>query len=185
MRKNNLFLLGMSCALVAMTGVAFYFYLSQKAQFVEVQAELLSLQKENRTLREDVSFIKSSQTELNFLNQKGWLTPQNRLIAMESIEQLKYLLNEVKTTFEPENIITLENKYTYRVTKIILEVKARLDQDIYIFTDDLLTNFPGILVPHELTLTREEESYESPTPSSFIAGELVFEWYALGTYSHE
>lgn len=168
-----------------MIGGSFYFCLSQKAQFAEIQEVLLSLQKEDETLQNDVSFIKKSQTELDFLDHKGWFIPQNRLIAMESIEQLKYLLNDVKSTFEPETIITLEDRYTYRVTKIILEVKAFFDQDIYIFIEELLKNFPGILVPHGLTLTREEEVYESPSLSTLIVGELVFEWHALGSDSHE
>lgn len=184
MRKKHFFWLGLAFGLMLVIGGSFYFSLYHKSQFAQIQKELLFLQKENKNLQDGVSFIKSSQTEVDFLNHKGWFTPLNRLIAMESIEQLKYLLKDLKSTFEPENITTLKDGYTYRVTKIILEVKSLLDQDVYIFIEELLTSFPGILVPRGFTLTRKEEVYESST-SSFITGELIFEWYALGNFSYE
>ncbi len=168
------------------------FQSTQKNYFQTMRTEQKALQRNVKDLKNDLIFIKAHQKELMFLTQKGWFLPHNRLVAAEALEELCHTLSEVSYTFEPENLKTIGGDSPFKVTKIVFEVRALLDTDIYDFVDRLLDNFPGILVSHELTLVRSPSANEKNLFSlskeetfSFMTGKLVFEWFAMKKQSHE
>ncbi|MBY0293616.1 MAG: hypothetical protein K2W92_10075 [Alphaproteobacteria bacterium] len=168
------------------------FQKTQKTYFQTMITEKANLQRNVKDLKKDLLFIKTHQKELTFLTQKGWLFPHNRLIAIESLEELCHSLSEVSYTFDPENLKTFGENSTFKVTKIVFEVGALLDTDIYDFMDRLLENFPGILIPHELTLSRSAPVNEKNLFSlrkeetfSFMTGKLIFEWVSIKKQNHE
>lgn len=165
---------------------------TQETYFKNVKSERGALQTNLKILKNDLVFMRDHQKELNFLDKKGWFLPKNRLIAGEILEKLPHSLNEVEYTFEPEITKTIRERYAFKVTKIVFEVGALLDSDIYAFVHEILEKFPGILIPYEFTLTRGEEVSEKNIlalrqnrRSNFVVGKLIFEWFALGKENHE
>jgi len=165
---------------------------TQEIHFNQTKSEQCFLQKNLKTLQDDYAFMRNHQKEFAFLVKKGWYSPTNRLIAGESIGKFQSLLNEVQYTFEPEYTKTLGEAYTFKVTKIVIDVGALLDSDVYDFIHELLKQFPGILIPLEITLAHGENVNEDNLLAlrhkerpNFIAGRLVFEWFAMGEENHE
>lgn len=192
MKRQIAFWICMSSGIIISFWAATEFRETQETHFNRIKMEKLSLQKKIRALENDIAFVKDHQKELDFLVSKGWFLPKNRLIAGEILEKLRGSLNKVHYTFEPENAKNMGEEYAFKVTKIVLEVAALLDSDVYEFIQEILKEFPGILIPLEFTLTRGEEINEKNLLAlrqkdgpNFIDGKLIFEWFALKKDGHE
>ena len=191
--KRELFLiLGLGCGISLGFWIAVDFQRTQETHFIRSDQEKNSLKNQVNALKNDVNFVKKHQEELDFLIEKGWFIPKNRLIAGEILEKLRVSLNEIQYTFEPEIIQNLEEEYPFKVTKIIIEVGALLESDIYEFLDTILEKFSGILRLHEFTLSHGEEVNKKNLSAlrknvcpNFVKGKLIFEWFALGRQDHE
>lgn len=165
----------------------------QNAYFNEGIAKKASLCREIKCLEKDLIFVKNYQNEIDFLEERGWFNPKSRLIMGEAIESLKNSLNDIKYIFEPEMTKIFENSsFDYKVTKIDLEIGALTDIEIYSFIQELLDNFPAILIFREVTLFRGEKVNEKSLfalrqnpPPHFIIGKLVLEWVSLNKKQHE
>ncbi len=163
------------------------FYNLQENNFKNQNSTKIFLQKKLKSLQEDVVFINDHKKTLQFLTDKGWFIPKNRLIVADVLENLRFPLNEIQFTFEPENIKSLDEKFSFKITRILIEVGALFDHPIYEFIEKFLEKFPGILTPIALTLTRKEQVNEKNLFSlrqkkrpNFVEGNLVFEWISLG-----
>lgn len=182
-------------AAVSLGTIAILFFVNkfEKAQIKAFETNLAiqeSCQKEVRALEDALIFMKKYAPEIDFLIRKGWLVPQNRLIASDVLEKLGNSLNKVHYTFEPETTKDIDEKYRFKVTKIVLKGGALLDTDIYKFIQNLLISFPGILVPQHITLVRENEisdckSLKLTKNPTLISGTLIFEWVAMGENNDE
>ena len=151
---------------------------TQKSQFYKTTGAYLELQGELKAIESDIKFLKEHQTQLNFLIKKGWLFPQSRLIGGRVIRQWAAPLNAVRFKVEPETIKEMEGGYAFKVSKIIIETDALLDNYIYEFAENILKNFPGILVVRKLSIHRNMISNQKKRPN-FVTGELVFDWLAM------
>ncbi|OJW51046.1 MAG: hypothetical protein BGO67_11990 [Alphaproteobacteria bacterium 41-28] len=174
--KRELFLVfGLSCGLIICLWVAIDFKNTQETYFTQSATEKNTLQRHLKILEDDLTFLKIHQKELDFLAEKGWFISKSRLIAGEVLEKRRGSLNDVRYTFEPE---TLREANNFKVTKIVVEVGALLDTDIYEFVESLLEGFPGILRPNEFIL-------EKGVHPNFVVGKLVFEWVSMGGKNDE
>lgn len=192
MKKELLLWAGFGFGMILSLWVSLDFQETQKALFQKAKTEQSALQNNVKALRDDLIFIKDHQKEFNFLIEKGWFIPKSRLIAGEVIEQLQSSLNEVQYIFEPESTQNLKESHTFKVTKVVMEVGALFESDVYAFVEALIENFPGILSLHELSLTRGEEINErsllalrNNEPPNFVVGKLVFDWFSMGTENRE
>jgi hypothetical protein len=152
------------------------FQQEHKVIFEKNYAEYLSFKKAEDARKKDLSFLNQHQKELARLVEKGWFQPKNRLISGNSLEEIRGSLHSIHYIFEPEIIKCLEDKYTFTVTQMIIDVEARLDTDIYDFIESIFEKFSGIVRLSELTLKRTPE---------MILGKLVLEWVSMGGETHE
>lgn len=163
-------------ALSSICGVGLWmavdFRQTQERVFNRAVGERTFFQQENKSLRADLIFLESHQKHIDFLNEKGWLFPKNRLIAGEFLQTLRPLLKEISYRFDPETVKELKEDISYKVTQISFETVSICDVEVYAFIDALLGQFPGVLILRDLTLKREE--------SDFIQGKFVVEWIAMG-----
>ncbi len=192
MKFEPFLMLGLGCGFTFGLWVTLNFKNVQSTNFIKSTTEKRALQIQIKSLEDDLIFLRRHQKELEFLFEKGWFIPKNRLIAGDVLEKLRGSLNNIQYTFEPETIKCLEETYTFKSTKIVLEVRALLESDIYAFLNRVSDKFPGILTPQEIILTRGEELSEKTLlmlrqnkRPDFVRGKLVFEWFAMGTKDHE
>lgn len=148
---------------------------SREMFYNTLASEMNDLQCRLNALRADRTFMREHHKDIKFLTLKKWSSPENRLIAGECIEEGGRNLSALKYTFEPAILISLENGFTYKVTKIIIDLMATLDTDVYIFIEKLTRYFPGILHISEVNLALNTEN-----PPPYIKGTLVFNWYTQG-----
>ncbi|MBA3813088.1 MAG: hypothetical protein H0X26_01130 [Alphaproteobacteria bacterium] len=186
---KHIILLFMSVAALC---TAFYEHHIQKAHFNEKTETYYSWQKELKIVEDNVKFLKENQPQLNFLIKRGWLSPQSRLVGGGCINQWAASLNGVRFRVEPETIKEMKEGYAFKVSKIVIEIDALLDNHIYEFSENILKNFPGILVLRKLSVRRNEKVNEiDPLDTkqnkrpNFVTGELIFEWFAMGAKKDE
>jgi hypothetical protein len=178
MKKEYLLFGLMGCAVAILLWISWHFQRSQEAYFNTTHEQLASLQREVLVFTDHLDFIKTHENELNFLRKKGWFTAHNRLIAGDFLNRLGSILQELHFTFEPELATTLENKYHFKATQIILEGTSSLDLPFYDFLENLLTTFPGVVRLLEFSLTRGEDiNTENP---NVMKGKFIFEWFSMG-----
>jgi len=174
MKKEALFWAGLSFGCIFGLYVAVSHRQSQESLFNKVNDKKLALEKEADLLKRDINFIVVNQKKIKFLSEKGWFFPKNRLIAGKVIENLQFLVDKVSYRFDPETVTTLKNRFSYKVTQVSFETESLLDTDLYTFIDQLVETFPGILIPRELTLARQQGG------PNFMKGRLVFDWFSAG-----
>lgn len=162
------------------------FYHGTKDTFNQLTFEAHQLQQQVFALESDISFLKRHESELQFLKEKGWMIPKNRLLAQEVFEKASGSFDKTDFSFEPEQSLIKGNLYSYKITKIIWSCEAILDSDIFIFLENIFRDFPGILTLHKMTLSRGESLAESSLlgldqwiSPHFILGNLTFEWTAM------
>lgn len=184
-------LLVISISIIMVCG-AFYYQQTQQAQLHNLINSSQSLQKELKILKNDLAFLNRYERELNFLRKKGWFTSHNRLMAAEKIKQCGGKLNEMHFIFDPETIKEEKQDYSFKVSKIVLEANSLLDTHIYDFIENILRDFPGILILRKLSLTRNEElnkksflALKQQRSPDFIRGEIIFEWISMGKKKNE
>jgi len=134
-----------------------------------------SLQVKLKTLEEDQRYLRNHDSEIQFLMKKNWHSSENRLIVGEVLENISSSYVNIHYIFEPEQSKQLGNDFVFKVTKIGIDVDALLDTDVYVFTENLVKNFPGILYVAEISLGLNEQE-----PPPYIKGNLVFDWYSMG-----
>ena len=174
---------------LGLLGSSLYFQQTEKTNFKKIKGTHDVLQAELKTVEDDLDFLNQHNTQLNFLIKKGWFVAQNRLIGAEAIHQATNHLNAIRFRIEPETIKDIEGEYSFKISKIVIEVDALLDTDIYDFATHLSKNFPGILRLLKFSLSRNEPLNEFTLRQhkrpNFVVGELIYEWVAMGGKSHE
>lgn len=177
-------LLTLSCLCVFLLTLNFYH--GTKSDFNQLTSAVHKLQKQVFALESDISFLKHHQSELQFLKEKGWMIPKNRLLAQEIFKKASDEFGKVEFSFEPEQSLLKGDTYSYKITKIIWSCESILDSDIFIFLENIFQDFPGILILHEITLSRGEALTEASllalnqgSSPHFILGNIVFEWVAM------
>lgn len=172
--------------------VSLYFHYGQKDGYKETKEIYLSYQRELKNLEEDVEFLKQNQSHLNFLIKKSWFLPRSRLIAGTEIHQLGIPLNTLRFRIEPQVIKEMDEKFQFKVSRIIVETSTILDNHIYDFTKNTLKNFPGVLILRKLSVSRNMDvtpikllNLEQNKRPNFIIGELIFEWFSMGEKKDE
>lgn len=189
MKKEWLLWTGFGLGIIVSLWICIDFQQTQKGKFLKSLSTFNNLKINLNALKDDLRFLKANQKKINFLVSKGWMIPHSRLIASETIENLKGNLNEIHYTFEPETIKNLETNHIYKITKIVIDVGALLESDIYAFVENMLEDFPGILILHELMLAREEEvnsmTLSAHNVPNFVVGHIIFEWFSIGEKDHE
>jgi hypothetical protein len=166
--------------------LAFYFNQTQKLHYNKTREIYSIVQKELKDVEGDIAFLKQNQSLLNFLIKKGWFSPKDRLVGGEKIHHEAAPLNTVRFKVEPEVIKEMEGGYAFRVSKIIIETGAVLDNHIYDFSKNILNNFSGVLVLRKLSISRNENINETNLlilkqnkRPNFIISELTVEWFAM------
>ena len=192
MKPSLLLKSGLGSGLFLGICVALYCQQTQKASFNHVARKHHTLQKELEVLKNDLDFLKKNHNHLHDLIKKGWLLPQNRLIAGEKMNQWGHSLNAVRFTIEPESIKEIESKYFFKVSKIIIEIDALFDNNIYEFTRNILKNFPGVLILRTFSIGRQEEvnttnllALREKRRPNFVVGEIICEWVSMEIEKHE
>lgn len=178
--KSKIFLLtslSIGCAVGIWISTAFR--VAQEETFYHAKRDRNFLQQGKKVLREDLAFLEAHQKEIDFLKKKGWEFPKNRLVVGECLEKLRPFGVEVSYRLDPETHKDLEETISFKVTQIAVEMSAALDSEIYAFIDRLLKEFPGILVPRELTVTRQKEA------ENLIKSKFVVDWFAMREDGHE
>jgi len=177
-------LLTLSCLGVFLLTLNFYH--ETKSAFNQLTSEAHELQQQVFALESDISFLRCHESELQLLKEKGWMIPKNRLLAQEVFEKASESFGKTGFSFEPEQSLLKGNAYSYKITKIIWSCEAILDSDIFIFLEDIFREFPGILILHEMTLSRGDALTENSllalnqgASPHFILGNLIFEWAAM------
>ncbi|MBX9786706.1 MAG: hypothetical protein K2Y08_05150 [Alphaproteobacteria bacterium] len=161
------------------------FFHGAKSVFDRLTSEVHKLQQQVFTLENDISFLRCHKNELQFLKEKGWMIPKNRLLAQEVFEKASKRFEKTEFSFEPEQPLS-KGSFSYKTTKIIWSCEAILDSDIFIFLEDIFRDFPGILTLHEITLSRGDAltktsllALNQGNSPHFILGNLIFEWTAM------
>lgn len=172
MKRETLMWIGLGMGCVVGLYMAIDFRETQEEDFHKANIEKNILQKKLKTGKESLAFLASHQKEIDFLKDKGWVVPNNRLVAVEFLENLLPLLKKVSYRFDPETVKNLADDTSFKVTQMTFEAESALDIEMYAFIDTLLKDFPGILVARELSLTRQDEP-------SLMKGKFVFEWVAM------
>lgn len=176
MKIQRFLFIGFSFVLLLFLWQSLIFYWTQQSKFQETITTTHTFKEDLQNQKRNMSFLKIHEKELNYLNSKGWFFPKNRLIAAEKLELLQGNLKIIEIIFEPESQETFNSSFVFNVTKILIQFKAFAEEDIYIFMDKLLKEFPGVLVLHELHENREEE---------MLRGHLIFNWISFGKDHHE
>lgn len=171
---------------------ALYFQQAQQSSFNKTMRTYHGLQKELKTIDNDLNFLKENHKKIDFLTKKGWLHSQSRLISAEAIYQGASSLNAIRFTVEPEVITEIKEIYTFKVSKIIIEMDALLDNYIYDFTNHLLENFPGILILRKFSVRRHENvnktnllALRQQKRPNFVIGEMMCEWFVMKGKNNE
>lgn len=186
LRKSLLRLIfGGTLALSCIWGIKFQH--EQRKHLYIVEKKYFSLQKKINALKGNKAFINLYKNQINFLSKKGWLYPKHRLIAGESLPKFNPSLITIRYKFEPEKTTKVDEKHTFKITKINIDMNALLDCHIYNFIRDLTEKFTGILRVKELIIEREDKinknSFIALQPSNdshFVRGKLIVEWVAMG-----
>lgn len=178
MTKENLIWAGLilGCAVGLWSAIS-----SRKIQeeyFKQTQTENLSLQKKAMDLKNSEDFMKRHEKEMSYLTEKSWFSPENRLTVGDFLSHLAPLLKRFSYQFDPEIIKNFRADMAFRVTQINFEAEADTDLDLYKFLDELMKEFPGILLPRELILTRHKDK-----PG--VKGKFVVDWIAMKEGPHE
>ncbi|MBY0272543.1 MAG: hypothetical protein K2X02_03905 [Alphaproteobacteria bacterium] len=162
------------------------FYHGAKSTFNQLTSKVHQLQQQAFALEGDISFVRRHENELQFLKEKGWVIPKSRLLAQEVFEKASESFDKTEFSFEPERSILKNDMYSYKITKIIWSCEAILDNDIFIFLEAIFSKFPGILILHEITLSRGEVltgssllALNQGASPHFILGNIIFEWVAM------
>lgn len=146
----------------------------QEASYQKCLIEMNTLQNQLKVLQEDQAFLRDHQSDLKRLSLKKFYRSEHRLIAGKCIEEVGKTLSALQYTFEPERTVVHE-AYSYRVTKIVIDIAALLDTEVYVFIEKLLHDFPGILHLSDVNLVLNTDG-----PPPYIKGKLAFEWYTMG-----
>lgn len=173
MSREGLLFAVLGCAACSGLWAAIDFRQTQERGFNRAVGERSCFQQENQSLRENLTFLESHQKDIDFLNEKGWFFPKNRLIAREFLEDLRPLLKEVSYQFDPEAVKELKDNVSLKVTQISFETMSILDVEVYAFIENLLNQFPGVLILRDLILRRQEGEPHS------IQGTVVVDWVAM------
>ncbi|MBX9620948.1 MAG: hypothetical protein K2X28_02795 [Alphaproteobacteria bacterium] len=186
MKKEVLVLSLLTLSCLSIFLLTLNFYHETKSAFNQLTSEAHKLQQQVFALEGDIAFLKRHENELQFLKEKGWMIPKNRLLAQETFEKASKGFGKIDFSFEPEQSLLKGDMYSYKITKIILNCEAILDSDIFIFLEDIFRDFPGILTLHEITLSRGDALTETSlfalsqgASPHFILGNLIFEWAAM------
>jgi|GEM_PF-5155778 len=173
MKREMLFLAISSsvCGLGLWSAIEFRY--TQEQAFHHALKTFTAFQHKTQDLKEKLAFLESHQEEIHFLNEKGWMTPKNRLIVAEFLENLQPLLPEISYQFSPETITEMTDNFSFKITRISFETKSPFDVEAYAFIAVLLSQFPGILILRSFTLRRQEE--EPPC----IQGTVIADWIAM------
>lgn len=172
MKRDIFFNIILSAGCICLLWATHVFQKTQKHTLDQAVRENTLLKRECQILKRDHVFLESSSKEREMLRKKGWFSPLNRLIADEFLQSLRPRFRKMSYQFEPEILKTIED-IAFKVTRVSLETESFLDLELYEFIDTLSTEFPGILLPREITLTRQKD-----TPL-FISGTFVFDWVSL------
>jgi len=146
---------------------------TQEQAFHHALKTFTVFQHKAQDLKEKLAFLDSHQEEIHFLNEKGWTTPKNRLLAAEFLEGLQPLLTELSYQISPEAIKEMNDTLSFKVTRLSFETKSPFDVEVYAFMSVLLSQFPGILILRNFTLRRQEG--EPP----YIQGTVITDWVAM------
>jgi hypothetical protein len=186
MKKKILIWLLLTLSCLGVFLLTLNFYHGTKTAFNQLTSDVHKLQQKVFTLESNISFLRRHESELQFLKEKGWMIPRNRLLVQEVFEKASKSFGKTDFSFEPEQSLLKGDTYSYKITKIIWSCEAILDSDIFIFLEDIFREFPGILILHEMTLSRGDALTESSllalhqgTSPHFILGNLIFEWVAM------
>ncbi len=179
MKKEGFLWVVLSFGCIIGLWVATHFREVEENYFLKINSEHTILQKRTRELKKDLEFMRSHQNEIDYLFEKSWFFPKNRLLVGEFLESLRPLLNRVSYRFDPETVKNLNEEGSFKMTQIFFEGDSPNDVELYTFLDHLCNEFPGILIPRDLVFTRQNE------PPHGVQGKFIFEWYAMGEKTHE
>ncbi len=152
MKKKILIWLLLTLSCLGVFLLTLNFYHGTKTAFNQLTSDVHKLQQKVFTLESNISFLRRHESELQFLKEKGWMIPRNRLLVQEVFEKASKSFGKTDFSFEPEQSLLKGDTYSYKITKIIWSCEAILDSDIFIFLEDIFREFPGILILHEMTL---------------------------------
>lgn len=174
MRYETFAWIGLSLGCGGVFWIALDFRETQEQSFQKANREKHMVQEEVRLMREDLAFLESHQKDIHFLRDKGWFVPKNRLVAGEFLEKICPLLKKVSYRFDPETVKSFTDGRAFKVTQITLKGESSGDVEMYTFVDRLLKDFPGILIPREVTLARDNEA------PPLMRGKFIFDWVSMG-----
>ena len=172
MKREIFFNILLSAGCICLLWVAHTFQKTQKDTLNQAVKENTLLKRECQNLKRDHVFLEASSKERGMLRKKGWFFPLNRLIADEFLKRLRPHFKKMSYQFEPEILKTIED-IPFKVTTVSIETESFLDLKQYGFIDILLKEFPGVLLPREITLIHQKDN------PHFIIGTFVFDWVAL------
>lgn len=187
MKQKQLFMVVFLIGLGGAIGGAHIYQYKQSLAVNALKNQKSSLSQKVHSLKTDIRFMKEHATNIQSLNEKGYLSSHHRLKIGEYLEKLASPLMFFTYTFEPESIQQYGPSHIYPSTKIIFQVNARLDKEVFIFIENLLATFPGVLIPKELMFSRETIK-GGGTSSGFrdcITATLIFDWVKLQEAKNE
>lgn len=164
---------------------------TQKIYFDQISLKHHTLQKALKLLKNDLDFLEKNHSQLNDLINKGWFLPQNRLMAGKNIYNRGSSFNALRLTIEPETIKNINSEFSFKISKIIIELDALLDIHFYEFTKNILKNFPGILILRKFSVSRQESinnnlfALREKRRPHVVTGEIICEWISMEIKKHE
>lgn len=138
-------------------------------------------------LKKKLTFLREKSVDLQRLQDKGWETPYGRVRASQSLEVTAEdaRLNSLYYEFAPE-----KERVGTRHTRVNIELTAVIDGDVMNYMDKITEDFPGIVQPVALSLSRYEhvspqalESLKTGDEPDFVYGKISFDWVALSDKS--
>lgn len=161
-------------AAILICGLAWGLKIREENRVQNLTQQVLTLQREITQYHQDQTYLQDHHETLQVLKSKGWEIPKSRLVAGEGLEELQGSNLTSEFTFHPQSTFPLIEGIEAYCTKIMVESKANTDISIYEMIERVLINFPGIIFPQELTLTRMDEAGEA-----HVKGTLVLDWISL------
>jgi hypothetical protein len=184
-------------ALNAGLGAAAYLYVMPENQRLEgtlnsTRAQISTKRAEAQSLREDFQQIEAQRERFEALQDAGFLSDQNRLVARRriiSIQQYTKVLSaayDIKSAEIEENVFAEEIGYAVLDSPVDIRVEAIDDVDFYNFIYWMENAFPGHISIETMRIRRDLDvndntlrSIGTGNPVALINGDVEFSWRTI------